>query len=153
MILRQIFDPKAVIVNLQSEDKNSVFEEMITKLVSANPEIDYDKALTAVKERESKMSTGIQHSIGVPHGRTDAVSGVKGVIGISQKGIDYDALDGAPVNLVFMILSAPDASEDHLVAIQRLAQVLMDPDFSNALLEVTDPQSVYDVVCRFEDGL
>lgn len=153
MILRQIFNSNAIVMNLHAENKNEAFEELINELVLSNPNMNKSVVLQAVLDRESKMTTGIQHGVGVPHGRTDQVDGVKGIIGISQKGIGYNSLDGSPVNLIFMVISNPDAVEDHLVAIQRLAQLLMDPDFFDDVLNCKDSQEVYDLICRYEDGL
>ena len=99
MVLGQIFSPEAISVNLQSESKDEVFEELVEKLVEVYSGLDRTKVLNALLEREQKMSTGIFPGIAVPHARTDMVDKVCGVIGVSKKGIDYDSLDKKPVHL------------------------------------------------------
>ena len=153
MLLSKVFNPKAVNIDLQSEDKDEVFEELIEEFVYANPSLDRTAALNAVQERESKMSTGIMPSIAVPHGKTDAVKEVCGAIGVSRTGIDYDALDGKPVHLIFMLLSSPENSELHLRVLKRLARILEKPKFYNALMEQTSPDAVYDLICKYETDL
>ncbi len=153
MVLGQVFTPKAIKVQLESEDKDEVFEELVEEYVSVHPDADRGKILTAVRERESKMSTGIMPGIAVPHCRTDAVSGVHGVIGISRRGIEYDSLDNTPVHLLFLVLSSPDASAFHLRVLKRLAQILENPSFYRTVVEQTNPDSVYDVICKYEDEL
>lgn len=68
MILSRIFSKECILLNLESEDKDELFEEMTQALVSANPGLDRNQVLSALHERESKMSTGIMHGIAVPHG-------------------------------------------------------------------------------------
>ena len=93
MILGQVFSLESIKVDLQSDNKDEVFEELVEKLLEVCPGLDRNKVLDALIEREQKMSTGIFPGIAVPHARTDMVDRVHGVIGISKKGIDYDSLD------------------------------------------------------------
>ena len=113
MLLSSVFNPKSINIDLQSEEKDEVFEELVEELVNADPTLNRAAALKAIREREEKMSTGIINGIAIPHGKTDAVKEVRGAIGISRRGIDYDALDGKPVYLIFLLLSSPDSSELH----------------------------------------
>ena len=153
MVLGQVFSPKAIVAELESEDKDEVFEELVESMMSVQPNLNRESALTALRERESKMSTGIIHGIAVPHGITDSVSGIQGAIGISHKGIDYDALDNEPVNLVFMLLIAPDERERHLQVLKTLSSVLQNADFIKTLLEKKTSQEVYDAICAFESEI
>lgn len=150
MVLGQVFSPKTIIVNLESEDKDEVFEELVDSIISVQPQLNRTAAVEALQERESKMSTGIVHGIAVPHGITDSVNGVVGAIGISQKGIDYDALDNAPVHLVFMLLISPEEREKHLQILSSLLKVLQNPNSVNLLMEKKSAKEVYDTLCAFE---
>lgn len=153
MVLGAALSQKAVIINLESEDKDEVFEELIEKLVAINPQLDRRLALLAVQEREAKMSTGILSGIAVPHGKTTTVKGVQGVIGISRNGIEYDALDGKPVHVIVLLLSSPDSSELHLRVLKHLARLLDNTAFYRELLEQKSPEAVYNLVCRYEEDL
>ena len=150
MILGDVFSAKAIKVNLESESKDEVFEELVEELVAVQNGMDRRKVLGAIRSRESLMSTGIMHGIAIPHGKTDAVSGVIGAIGVSQAGIEYDSLDKSPVHLVFLLVSSPEDSECHLQALKRLALVLEDPSFYESLLAQQTPQGVYDTLCKYE---
>lgn len=151
MILGDVFSSKAIKINLESESKDEVFEELVEELVASQPGIDRHKVLGAIRSRESLMSTGIKHGIAIPHGKTDAVSGVRGVIGISRNGIDYDSLDKSPVYVVFLLVSSYADSEFHLQALKRLALVLEDPSFFESLIAQNDAQGVYDTLCNYEN--
>ena len=153
MLLVKVFNPKAVNIDLKSEDKDEVFEELIEELVSVNPSLDRSVALAAVKEREAKMSTGIMSGIAVPHAKTSAVTDVQGAIGISRSGIDYDALDGKPVHLIVLILSGADSTELHLRVLKRLARLLENSEFYAELMEQKTAEAAYNVFCKYEKEL
>lgn len=150
MILGDVFSPKAIKVNLESESKDEAFEELVEELCAVQSGIDRRKVLGAIRSRESLMSTGIMHGIAIPHGKTDSVSGVIGAIGISRTGIDYDSLDKAPVHIIFLLVSSPEDSECHLQALKRLALVLEDPAFFTSLLSQQTSQGVYDTLYKYE---
>jgi PTS system fructose-specific IIC component/PTS system nitrogen regulatory IIA component len=99
------------------------------------------------------MSTGIHKGIAIPHGKTNAVENVYGVLGISRKGIDYDALDGEPVYLLFMVLAPQKDSEKHLRILKRMAELLENPQFYMDLVAQKDPQSAYGIIRKYEDVL
>lgn len=153
MVLEQVFSPKSIILNLESTDKEELFEEMVEAIVSVQPQINRAEALAALNEREAKMSTGIMHGIAVPHGSCMTAKGIVGAIGISRSGIDYDSLDKAPVNLIFMLLSNPEETERHLSVLRELASVLQNPVFSKEVIEKQTAQEVYDLLCKYESSL
>ena len=153
MVLEQVFSPKSIILNLESTDKEELFEEMVEAIVSVQPQINRAEALAALNEREAKMSTGIMHDIAVPHGSCMTAKGIVGAIGISRRGIDYDSLDKAPVHLIFMLLSNPEETERHLSVLRELASVLQNPVFSKEVIEKQTAQEVYDLLCKYESSL
>lgn len=153
MFLYEAFPPELIKIGLESEDKDEVFEEMVDLYCQVREFDARGKILEALKERESKMSTGIQKGIAVPHGRTDTLESVHGILGISRKGIDYDALDGQPVYIIFMLLAPQSDSEMHLRLLKRLAGLLDNPQFYTDLVAQNDVQSVNRVIKKYEDIL
>ena len=153
MFLQNVFPPEFIKVNVEAEDKDEAFEELVDYFCQAHQANIRGDLLAALKEREAKMSTGIQKGIAIPHGSTNAVETVTGVLGISRNGIDYDALDGNPVYLLFMIVAPREDSETHLRILKRLAELLENPEFSTDLQSQKDAQGAYRVICKFEDKL
>ncbi|MDR1785972.1 MAG: PTS sugar transporter subunit IIA [Spirochaetaceae bacterium] len=153
MILGEVFSPRTITVSLKGETRDEVFEELIDLLAGAYPEISRADALRAVKEREAKMSTGIKKGIAVPHGKSADVKGVVGAVGISRRGIDYDALDSSPVNLVFLLLTDPKECEYHLQVLNTLSNLLDTGAFLSGLTDLKTPQDVYSRICKFESLL
>jgi PTS system fructose-specific IIC component/PTS system nitrogen regulatory IIA component len=96
------------------------------------------------------MSTGISKGIALPHGRTNAVNAICGVLGISHNGVQYDALDGEPVYLLFLIISPLDDSGKYLKLLKHLARLMEIPQFKAELLDQKDPQNAFNTICKFE---
>ena len=150
MILGQVFNPKTICDNLESEDKEEVFEELVEKLVEIKPNLDRQVVLSSILEREKLMSTGIKEGIGVPHGKLEDIDDVIGILGISRKGIDYDALDNKPVYLVFLLLSSKNNAEFHLRVLRHLSKVIETAGFASELLEQKTAEDAYQVICKYD---
>ncbi|MCL2761585.1 MAG: PTS sugar transporter subunit IIA [Treponema sp.] len=150
MFLHEVFPLECIKINLESEDKDEVFEELVDHLCQTGVTSAREELLTALKQREAKMSTGVHRGIAIPHGSTTAVDMVRGVLGISRKGIDYDALDGEPVYLLFMIIAPYGETETHLHILKRMAELFEDPQFYADLQSQKDVQGAYKVICNYE---
>lgn len=153
MILGQVFNPKTICVNLESEEKEEVFEELVEKVIALKPNLNRQNILNAILERESLMSTGIKEGIAVPHGKLDEIDEVMGVVGISKSGIDYEALDNKPVHLVFLLLSSKNNAEFHLRVLRHLSTVIEANGFVAELMEQTDADGVYQIICKYDREL
>ncbi len=152
MLLTQVFTPECIKIDLESESKDELFEEMVDVYVTAKAcHADRDSILKALKDREALMSTGIKKGIAIPHGKTPAVSGIRGVLGVSKQGIDYDSLDGEPVYLVFLFLINPAEAEQHLRILQRLAFLLDNPSLQSELMEAQSPQAAFGIIKKYEE--
>jgi len=153
MLISDLFKPEFIKINLEAEDKDEAFEELVDTFCQASGLAVREEILDAIQERERKMSTGVQKGIAIPHGKTTAVDKAYGVLGISRKGIDYDALDGEPVYILFMILIPQAESEVHLRILKRLAELLENPQFFTDLAAQNDPAAVNGVIRKYEDIL
>jgi len=153
MILQDVMLPEFIKVNMEAEDKDEAFEELVDYFCGADHSDARDEILEAIHEREAKMSTGIHKGIAVPHGKTYAVDTMRGVLGISRKGIHYDSLDGEPVYLLFMIICPMEDSEKYLRLLKHLAELMEIPQFQIELQSQKDPQSAFKVIRKFEEML
>ncbi|MDR0623215.1 MAG: PTS sugar transporter subunit IIA [Treponema sp.] len=153
MFLYEVFRPELIKVDLEAVDKDEVFEELVDYFCQAEKSNAREEILEALREREAKMSTGIHKGIGIPHAKTAAVENVYGVLGISRKGIDYDALDGEPVYLIFMVLIPQKDTEKHLRILKRMAELLENPQFYIELAAQKDAQEAYNTIRKYEDVL
>ncbi|MCL2443403.1 MAG: PTS sugar transporter subunit IIA [Treponema sp.] len=153
MILQDVLLPEFIKVDIEAEDKDEAFEELVAYYCQVDNLNAHDEILNAIIAREKKMSTGIHKGIAVPHGKTKAVKTLRGVLGISQKGVHYDALDGEPVYLLFMIISPMEDSEKYLRLLKHLAELMEIPQFQIELQAQKDPQGAFKVIRKFEELL
>ena len=151
MFLQDVFHPEFIKVNLEAEDKDEAFEELADYFCQAGKINIRKDILDALRIREAKMSTGIRKGIAIPHGSTNAVDAIGGVLGISRKGVDYEALDGEPVFLLFMIIAPEENVEAHLRILKRLAELLENPQFYMDLQAQKDAEGAYKIICKYED--
>jgi len=153
MILQDVLLPEFIKIDMEAEDKEEAFEELVDHYCQADNCGAFDDILQAIVAREAKMSTGIHKGIAVPHGKTTAVNTMRGVLGISRKGVQYDSLDGEPVYLLFMIISPMEDSERHLRLLKHLAELMEIPQFQIELQSQKDPQSAYRIIRKYEELL
>jgi PTS system fructose-specific IIC component/PTS system nitrogen regulatory IIA component len=150
MIISELFRPEFIKIGLEAEDKDEAFEELADAFCHASRLNIREEMLDVIREREQKMSTGVHKGIAIPHGKTGAVDRVYGILGISRQGIDYDALDGQPVYLLFMLLIPQAETEIHLRILKRLAELLEDPQFFTDLAAQNTPAAASEVIRKYE---
>ena len=153
MLLNELFTGEFIKIGIEAEDKDEAFEELTEAFCQVSRLNIREEILEAIRTRERKMSTGIQKGIAVPHGRVPSIDKVYGILGISRKGIDYDALDGQPVYLLFMLLAPQTESEYHLRVLKRLAEMLQNPQFFTDLAAQNDPVAANGIIKKYEDIL
>lgn len=151
MLLSEVFLPEFIKYDLKGITKNAIFEEMVDHFCQATRKNVKKDVLAALYEREALMSTGVLHGIAMPHGKTAAIDGIFGVLGVSRQGINYDAMDGKPVYLVFMIIAPPVKAEIHLHILQLVAKFMRNPSFYNGIINAQNEKEVYDVIKSYED--
>lgn len=143
--------PKAIIIGLKARDKKGVITELVELLVKEKRVKDVNKVVQIIMEREKIGSTGIGQGVAIPHGKTDAVDKLVCAVGISHQGVAFDALDGEPVNLVFLLLSPPDSAGQHLRALACISRFLKDKFFRQALLESKTVEEVQKILHQEEE--
>ncbi len=131
---------------LASKDKSGVLRELVQILKDAERIDDFDGVLTAIQEREDKMSTGLQDGIAVPHGKTSVVSSLQLAIGISPTGIDFDALDDQATKLFFLLVAPPDQAGPHVEALAEIAKLAQSKAFCRALVRADSAEEVVELM-------
>jgi PTS system fructose-specific IIC component/PTS system nitrogen regulatory IIA component len=153
VLLQEVLLPEFIKIDIEAEDKDEAFEELVAYYCEADNSDAHGEILEAVQMREVKMSTGIHKGIAVPHGKTNAVKEIRGVLGISKKGVQYDSLDGEPVYLLFMIISPMEDSQQYLGVLKNLTDLIENPQFRIDLQAQNEPQGAYRVIRKYEELL
>ena len=144
MKLREIVVEKALIPDLKAEKREDVVKELIESLITAGS-IDSDlreEFTKAVLSRERKGSTGFGHGVAVPHVKSSKVDTILVTIGISEKGIDFNALDKQPVYSLFLLLSPEDRPEEHLDAMEAIFANLSQEQFRKFLKQASTVEEI-----------
>ncbi len=140
MDLSDILTEEQILTDLQASNRWEAIDELINNLVSTQKiKSEHREAIAAVvKKRETSMSTGIGFGIGIPHASTDLISEVVGALGRSKRGVNFDALDNQPVNLVMLFLVPQGQFQKHLHTLANIAKLLHKADFRQALEQAPD---------------
>lgn len=140
----------AMILDLKATSKLSAINEMVEKLFEVGAISDRDVFKKGIIERENQTSTGLGDGIAMPHAKNAAVNKPTVLFAKSQNGVDYEALDGKPTFLFFMIAAPEGANNTHLQALASLSGRLIDPVFVNQLKQVQSADDVIDLFAPLE---
>ncbi|MET3729985.1 PTS system fructose-specific IIC component [Fictibacillus halophilus] len=146
MKITDLLTKDTILLNLQSQSKEAVIDELIGKLNTAGKLNDKEAYKEAILARESQSTTGIGEGIAIPHAKTNAVSEPAIAFGRSTDGIDYESLDGQNAHLFFMIAAYEGANNDHLETLSRLSSFLMDPNFRSKLESARTEKEILDAI-------
>jgi PTS system nitrogen regulatory IIA component len=140
----------AVSADLKATTKKELIEEMVTMMVDAGAFEKKHKAkiIDVLMAREALGSTAIGQGIAIPHGKTDCVDKLVSGLAISRKGIDFDALDGEPAYIFFLLAAPMDSAGPHLKALARVSRLLKDKYFRESLKSVKDAKEILELVAR-----
>ncbi len=150
MDLVGILDRKWIKVELDARTKREAIEELIDLLASRGAITDPEAALQAVLDRESVRSTGIGYGLALPHGKYSGVDKSVMAIGRCPVGLEFDSVDGEPVDLVVLMLSPVELIAQHIQALARISRFLSFDSFRRELREAVTSDEVYEVVKRKE---
>jgi nitrogen PTS system EIIA component len=125
----------AIISDLKATEKQDVIRELMDALRQTGhvQDSDFESVVKAIIKREELGSTGIGKGVAVPHTKHPSVPRLVGTVGLSQKGVNFEALDGEPVYIFFLLVSPPDKPGDHLRALENISRHLKDNHFCRCL--------------------
>jgi len=153
MKITDFLDKRCVIIGMRSRTKKEAIKELLTKLKENGFIKDEKEILETVMEREKLGSTGIGQGIAVPHAKSDQIENLVAALGISKTGIDFNSLDGEQVNIVFLVLAPTKSVGLHLKALAKIARLLKDRVFRNALKDAQSPEEIMDLIKEDEQKL
>lgn len=142
MKIQDLLNKKVMLLDLQATTKEAAIDEMINSLVDNGVVADFDVFKAGIMAREAQTSTGLGDGIAMPHSKNAAVKEATVLFAKSNKGVDYESLDGQPTDLFFMIAAPEGANDTHLAALAELSKYLMQDGFADRLRKVTSPDEV-----------
>jgi mannitol/fructose-specific phosphotransferase system IIA component (Ntr-type) len=146
MRLRDLLDEASVKIGLEALDKEECFEEMVDILIRAKRISDRGAALQTILRREAAATTGIGKGVAIPHGKHESIPKLMCAVGISEDGIEFDALDGKPVHMVVLLLASIDEPGPHLQALAEISRLVNTPGFCRKALAAGTASELLDVI-------
>lgn len=140
-------------VPLAAASKTDAIRELIDLLKSSGDVNDSDKVLEAVLEREATRTTGIGYGLAIPHGRTVGASSLTMAIGRCANPIDFQAIDGRPVSIVWLLVSPPDRSVAHIATLARITRLMMIDRFRTEMNRADSAEAVLKLITTQEDQM
>jgi len=151
MEIKDLLKKELMIMDLKSSTKMEAIDEMVAKLKEKNIISDEIVFKDLILKREEKSSTGLGEGIAMPHAKTSVVNTPAVLFARSNKGIDYDALDGEPVYIFFMIAASEGAHDLHIDTLAKLSKMLLNDDFTQGLKTCGTPDEVYALVDKYSE--
>lgn len=140
--LSDLLNPDAALIGVAVPNKKALFQQLAAS-AAAFTGLDPRLIVERLIERERLGSTGFGGGVAIPHGKMDGLDHVTGLVARLANPIDFQAIDGMPVDLVFLLLSPPDAGVEHLKALARVSRKLRDRSFVAKLRGAGSPDALY----------
>jgi nitrogen PTS system EIIA component len=145
MLLTDLVAPQAVVPALRVNNKKQALQDLANRAAAMSGRSERE-VLEVLTQRERLGSTGIGNGIAIPHGKLASLDRLFGMFARLERPIDFEALDGQPVDLMFLLLAPEAAGADHLKALARVARLLRDPEIAKKLRESRDAEALYAVL-------
>jgi PTS system nitrogen regulatory IIA component len=141
----ELVAPNAIIPALKVNGKKQALQEIAVKAAALTGQSERT-ILEILLQREKLGSTAVGNGVAIPHGKLDKLAKVFGLFARLERPVDFDALDGQPVDLIFLLLAPEGAGADHLKALARAARLLRDPEIARKLRDSRDADALYAVL-------
>ena len=145
MKVNELLKPKYILTDFKSDKKDNVINELIDLLKGDEKVLDLEEVRKCVFDREKIMSTGVGKGFAIPHGKTNSVTDIIAVFGKSKRPIEYDALDGEPVNLIFLMVGKDTLVSKHIKLLSRISRLMNNDEFREKLVKAESKEYILKV--------
>jgi mannitol/fructose-specific phosphotransferase system IIA component (Ntr-type) len=139
LLLTELLTLDRIKIPLVAHTKEDLLRELVGIVALADGISDEEAVLDAVRERESILSTGIGHGVAIPHGKSPSVPDLCMAAGRAETPVDFDALDGQPVALFFLLVGPESAAGPHIKALSRISRIVRRDDVRGRLIAARTP--------------
>ncbi|MDK9580404.1 PTS sugar transporter subunit IIA [Sneathia sanguinegens] len=137
---------QSIDLDLKSKDKKAILKELFEKLGNCKEVTNKEKCYEDLLEREKLGSTGIGEGFAIPHAKSTGVSELIMTVGISKEPIEYEAVDGKPVNIFFMFLSPNELSQEYLILLAKISRYIRENNFKTQLLNAKKQEDIVQIL-------
>jgi fructose-specific phosphotransferase system IIA component len=144
--IASLLSPETIKLDLQAKEKNAALREVAGLLARSSCVGDFEAFFQEILQRERVSNTALGHDVAIPHARTDQCSDILVAVGRSHDGVDFEAKDGLPVRLIFLIGTPKQMVTDYLRVVGNLARLLRQDDLRQRLLDAPDPATFIKII-------
>ena len=148
MNLKTVLSKETVCLHLKGTTKEEIINELLDILVAAKKIDDRESALTAIMDREQKMSTGMKHGIAIPHGKSPTIHDMVACIGVSDTAVEFDALDHEPCRIFIMTLSPVEKTGPHLQFLAEISLLFKSAEKRQEILKASSAEEVLKILAE-----
>jgi len=141
-----LLDPACFVMNLKGQTKNEIITELVDILNGEGKLLDREQVLADVFEREATMSTGMDHGIALPHGKTDGITDTTVAVGVKKEGINFESMDGQPSRIFVLIVSPKKACGIHVQFLAAIGSILREEELREAVINAATPQEAVELL-------
>lgn len=152
MLLSELLPPERIRIPLQATSKDDLLSELVGILRDNGEAGDAGEVLRAVREREAVLSTGIGSGVAIPHGKSAEVSSLCMAAGVTAEPVDFEALDGRPVSLLFLLVGPESAAGEHVKALSRISRLVRSDSFRTRLAAASSPEEFHAILAEAEQS-
>ena len=152
MQITDMLDKNYIIEELKATSKRAVLAELSEILSRDQKGLAPGAMVEVLLEREKLGSTGIGDGIAIPHGKLKGLDRLMISFGRSRQGIDFDAIDGKPVHIFFLLMAPESSTGQHLKALAKISRMLKDPEFRSGLLEAKSAEEIYRKIAEKDES-
>jgi fructose-specific phosphotransferase system IIA component len=153
MRLTDILRPQNIKIPLKAANKTEAITELVDVLAQSGDVLDPKRVLESVLERESTRTTGIGNGLAIPHGKTTGTNDLVMAIGRPDRPIDFQAIDGRPVTIIWLLSSPPDKTGAHIHALAKISRLMTLDKFRQNLNTCKTAQEMFDAIAQQESQL
>lgn len=140
-------------LGVEASDKEGLIRTLVRSLPATDPELDLEEVAQAVLDRERLLSTGVGYGVALPHAKTAALNSTQILFATTASPVEFDAFDGEPVQLVFLMVGPTRSSAQHIQILGRVSRIFNDEATRTRLLEADSEEEILDIFQSAEDKL
>ncbi len=153
MKICEVLNQKTIIPELKATTKKEAIDELLNLFSGDERILDINEVRESILEREKIMSTGVGHGFGIPHCKTSKVTEIVAAFGKTKEPIDFNALDGNPVNLIFLLIGKDNLVAPHIKLLSRISLLMNNKEVRDKLNNAKTSEEIYKIFNDEESGI
>jgi mannitol/fructose-specific phosphotransferase system IIA component (Ntr-type) len=151
-LIEELLGTSTIKLEMAASSKDDAIAELVNLIVSAHPKLDREVLVKSATDREKRMSTGLGKGVAVPRCLSKETRKTVCCVGVKKDGIDFEALDGLPVRIFFMVVAPGKSDESYVRILSRLYRLLNQETLRSGILKARNPKEVLSLITEEEKG-